>query len=405
MKAPRRLQFFLVAFVSSFSALVYWHLQPQIIAGEGKGWDGLSYYEMYNSFAGSPHSTNVLYPFCKRIGLPYLAASLPIDPTQSFLYINLTLGFLSILITYLALRVRFTFAISFITILPLVFYISSPIRFPNFYPYTVDPPAIFLYSTTLLALVHRKYWLSLVLLIISVVFRESGMYFAIILIASLYFTKEIKTKIMIFQTLLTVSAALILSLTYFGECSGNQLKVVLASALMASGSFLAFLKIFAALSLTLAPFVLVNQKFSLQKIGDLNLVAFSFLLLSTAMGALGGSDTTRIFYVSFPLYAFFLANLIKESAMSKVLFFALGGMIANSFARRIPEPEQYLPNNDVTGLFSLFPDHGHIAISSAIITFWIIYVFIAERIDWKHIDKLLIRNFFVKLKNKFQEGQ
>jgi hypothetical protein len=111
MKCSRVQQFVFITALTLFFTYVYWRFQPQIIAGDGKGWDGLAYYQIFKYFEGLTYDSNVLYPFCKRVGLPFLAALMPTSSDKAFLYLNLTVGFLAIIFSYAAIGTRFTFSV------------------------------------------------------------------------------------------------------------------------------------------------------------------------------------------------------------------------------------------------------------------------------------------------------
>jgi len=97
-------------------------------------------------------------------------------------------------------------------------------------------------------------------------------------------------------------------------------------------------------------------------------LGFLMVVLSALMAFFGGSDSTRIFYSIYPLFFIFLATLIKINIFS-IFYFSCVVSFINSFPRKIPEPIEYWPNNDISGLFSLFPDHAHISISNSLIIF------------------------------------
>ena len=63
----------------SLIAMGYSRRQPQIEAGGGFGWDGRDYAAAYDdAVGGSPPGAEqiVAFPFCKRVGLPEIAATI-----------------------------------------------------------------------------------------------------------------------------------------------------------------------------------------------------------------------------------------------------------------------------------------------------------------------------------------
>lgn len=352
--------------------------------GEGMGWDGRSYHAIYEYFVGSSASAQFEYPFAKRSGLPYLAAQLPLDAPRAFLLINMVSGFLAVLFTCLALRARFTGLVLYAAILPLCFYLFSPLRFSVYYPFMVDPPAIFLYAVAFWGVATERHYLASAALVASCAFRESGVYYALLMPCVLFFAGGMTRRKLLGMVLLGSCGALLTSLIQLPSAGGSQLLVVACNVRDKLANPFGLMRVVAGLSMTLAPFILAASAPAWARLikDPVGIMAVAFGGLSAFMAALGGADTTRLFYVGYPLYAFALAGLIRDEAPAKVAFLALAGLVANSFLRRIPEPAGGAISADSTGFFGIFPDHGHLAVAAALLLYWAAVFVVVRTADW-----------------------
>jgi hypothetical protein len=386
--------FFQVLFISLTVVLVYYKFQPQILVGDGKGWDGISYNRVYEHFRGEALDSTVIYPFCKRVGLPYLASKLNFDPKNSFLMLNLAFGMLSVFVCWLALIKRYSGLTVWACLLPIYFNIFSPLRFPNFYPFTVDPPAFFLYAVSSFFLVRGNFWGCIVALVISCFFRESGIYFAVLTALALLYAKDVGRYKGILMLLVALSGVVFIPMIQDGGCSGSQLATILDSIKEKITNPFGLLKLLASISLTLGPFFIgsrIGELVGFDKNDVVIRINGLMLILSIIMAAFGGSDTTRILYLSFPLYVLYLARIFNGKNHFLVAFVSIAGMIANRFISKIPEPENYFLNNDVAGWFSFLPETGHIAVALVILIYWIFIFWIAKFIRWDEVFKVTLK--------------
>ena len=367
----RFLNLCILLFLTGISTLFYIKFQQKILAGGGKGWDGIHYFNLYQHFAGNAITTTIDYPFCKRIGLPYLASFLPFSASENFLLLNISSGILTIFLTFFALKSRFSSFVSMLTTLPLIFYLFSPLRISVYYPFTIDPPAMAMYALSIVFLA-QKYTATLITLLLSCFFKESGLYFAYALCFLMLINRKITLPKFFFSVIgMTVFAYILQKLAY-PPCQGSQLKSSIYWTYYHLTSFGGMVRTVAAFSLTLGAFLLASDKKRYVSYCSVTRTSYVFLGLALIMGVCGGSDTTRIFYINYPLYSIALATLIMTSNKYKVIALSFAGLIANSFLSQIPEPENYIPKDEIHGFFSLFPDHAHIAIGAAIIVFWLI---------------------------------
>ncbi len=281
--------------------------------------------------------------------------------------------------------------------LPVFFYLFSPLRFPYYYPFTVDPPAFAFYAISAFFLVKGNFLGSIISLTLSCFFRESGVYFAILIaLAVIFINGENKQRSirLIPMLLISLSGILITNVIQEGGCSGSQFTVILSSVRGKLTDPFGILKFLAGISITLAPFFIgsnLKELVSFDKNDLIKRISGMTLVLSLVMAAAGGSDTTRILYISYPLYVVYLAGIVEKKNWLLVIFISVGGLIANHFLTRLPEPQNYIPENDISGLFSFFPDHGQIVIAIGFLVYWALLSWIVKVLDWEMMTNNLFK--------------
>ncbi|OAD20642.1 membrane protein, partial [Candidatus Thiomargarita nelsonii] len=85
--------------------MFYVFTQNIISINNGIAWDAEVYYSMSSQFVNGETSITGIEPFIYRIGTTYIVAKLfPQNLMQGYLFYNLTIGFLTILLFYFFLR-------------------------------------------------------------------------------------------------------------------------------------------------------------------------------------------------------------------------------------------------------------------------------------------------------------
>lgn len=379
------IEFITVILLLGFAVGWYACKQPQLQAAEGKGWDGVRYHKMYQHFKGTPSDTIFEYPYNKRVGLPWLAAHLPIEETKAFLLINLTAGCFTAFFTYITLRGRCSNIALFACLAPLLCYVFSPIRFPNFYPYTVDPPAMMLYALAGYLLSREKYLSSVLVLTLSSLFREAGVYYALGLAVVMLCRGDFPRQKAWGITLIALSGVVLVWVFQLPGTQGSQAVVIISGVMYKLLDPAELVRVVACISLTLAPFIifLTRPKLSPRaSTGPTESFGAAALFLSLAMCAVGGSDTTRIFFSGYPLFVIILVEWLRGEPPLRVGLAALAGMAANRFRVVIPEPISGLPSNDITLPFAIIPDYAHISLSVVMLAYWVLIWFILFGPGW-----------------------
>lgn len=375
-------QFFVDYFVPLviilFSVVVHLSLQKPITAGEGYGWDGLEYKKIYELFSGGDTS-KIAYPFCNRIGTPFLASWLSLPVFEAFKYLNLFFGAVFSFTTYLITRrlhygLIGSFFALFLTIIPFF----SPIRFVPFHPIYTDPAFLAILSLSMLAFISKGYLTAFILLVVAYLFREASVYVLLFYGVAIFLSEGYSKKLM-----LVIAAAIIAIVTiklliiWQLDCSGSQIKTAFIWARRGLSDPVRFVNYIAAILMTAAPLIFLDK---LNGLGQVEKASLGGFFLAATIAFLGGSDATRIFYSFFPIYFLVIISVITTNGVLFAVFCALGYIITNRFGQQIVDPVNYWPAKDESGYFWQFPDHARPEVGLTIIVTWLIIFIIYGRI-------------------------
>jgi hypothetical protein len=344
-----------------------------VSVADGKGWDGVVYHQMYQHYKTGASQVVYEAPFNKRVGLPWLAAQLPLEETRAFRLINIGSGLVAGLLIYLTLLGRFSAGVIIACLVPAACYVFSPIRFPYFYPFTVDPPAFMFYAMSAFFISRRAYASAGMALAVSIFFRESGLYLALALGAVVWSSDRKQRPVGIAICAMAAAVAMALYVLQLPGGKYNQLYTALFFSRHRLLEPMELLRAAACLCMTLAPFILCKARVrpGLEPQRDIEVrLSQCFIMLGAAMAVLGGTDTTRIFFIGYPLYVVLFARWAKEADGLTVAFATAAGLAANSFLERIPQPASALPDHDSAGLLAFTPDYAHQGVVAAFIAFW-----------------------------------
>jgi hypothetical protein len=362
----------------------YLKLQPQIEYAGGKSMDGTQYSAFYDRFAGAASSPE--FPFCRRPAVPWLASRLGMDETRAFLTVNLVAGAITVLLCFMTLLEVFRPRIAWFAILPMLFGIVGPIRYPNYYPYLVDVPAMALYALAAWLVVKRLGVAAVVVLALSTVVKETGVVFAAVFSCCLVLNAAAGTRRRLALTLLVITAggAVLGSVvaSRFCETSGGYVWKMLTYGYIHVRNPWGVLEMIAAASLVAGPFVFdwfygrdrSRRPFALDD------PFCAAAVVTVAMAVVGGSDVTRYFFAAYPLYMVWLARQAERLPGLELSVLALAGLTANRFLERIPDQSGEGGLLDVKSYFSVVPEHGPVSVSLALIAFWAVTYFAVDRL-------------------------
>jgi hypothetical protein len=360
----------------------YLKFQPQIEYAGGKGMDGTQYSAFYQHFAGADSAAE--FPFCRRPGVPWHASRLGMDETRAFLTINLAAGAITVLLCFMTLLDVFRPRIAWFAILPMLFGIFSPIRYPDFYPYLVDVPAMAFYAMAAWLVVRRLGVPAVVVLALSAVIKETGVVFAAVFSCCLVLNAAPGARRRLAATLLAITAggALLGSLVASRYCatSGGYVWKMLTYGYIHVRNPWGLLEMIAAASLVAGPFVFEWFYGRRRRPLTLDDPFCAAAVVTVVMAIVGGSDVTRYLFAAYPLYMIWLAKQAERLPGLELSLLAAAGLTANRFLEKIPDQSGEGGLLDVKSYFSVVPEHGPISVSLALIMFWAVIYFAVDRI-------------------------
>jgi hypothetical protein len=307
------------------------------------------------------------------VGLPQIAAT--IHSGDGFKGINVVAGLIAALAVFaVGLRRGGTLRAIFVTI-PMAFYLFAPIRFANFYPWTVDPPMMALMALAVLAFDFCLDTAGFLLLVAAIPIKETALYFAAAALASsVILDGKSKPRAKLLRVGLGVAAIVLASLAYrlvYPNCSGSasgnawhygtrmltdpwRAMAVVSGILMTLGAFLPGLRFATPLR-------------DAQRDPALRF-AWVSIAIAVAMGGLGGSDSTRMFYVCYPCFVAVICRLLDGVSTWELCVLSVGGLLINRWLSVIPEPATYTPDlSSFSGYFVYFPDVANPVVSVVIL--------------------------------------
>lgn len=352
--------------------LLYGRLQPQIQFANGLGWDGVEYAKIFSAFREHITRHDIAFPFCQRIGVPFLAAALPTSNTiVAFKIINaIAGGIFSLLIYAIGREAQLGRYYSSLAFLITLLHFFSPLRFTAYYPVYTDPLFLALSAAAFLALLKRKLLFCYALLLLAYPVREATLYIAPFFgIATFYLYGYKKEYIWQFVALMCSLLIMKLSINTLMDCHGSQFITAFSWIYRRLSDPQSFITFFAAVSLTAAPIAYLSPFGSLNRIEKISLFA---LIMAAFLSWVGGTDTTRIFFSFFPLYFIVIFSTIKKQGFIFSLFCLSGYLIVNQAGRKILEPLHNWPMQDESGFFWQFPDHARPEVSLMILAVWLL---------------------------------
>lgn len=379
---------FIIAFF-----FIYIHMQPQILAGNGYGWDGIEYAKIYRIFSTGIHDT-VAFPFCQRVGTPFIASVIGINnDITSFKIVNIFFSFLFSITIYIISRFSgFNYYYSILSVLLTVILFFSPIRFTPFYPVYTDPAFLAFLSLSFYFLIKNKFGTAFLFLVIAYPFREVAIYIApLFLFFSLYIGGIKGTIIVKFIIAFAHLTMLNIFIAHYMSCEGSQIVTAINGIRIGFSEPHKFVSWSAGISMTAAPLLYIREIYTLSKIQKISVLGF---IAAAIFGLVGGSDSTRIFYSFFPMYFLLILSVIQTKGYIFSIFSILGFIITNRFSQKIMEPLHYWPTRDESGFFYQFPDHAMPEVALMILCTWIIlFVSFDKLVSSKHLPCTLSRKY------------
>ncbi|PKL86383.1 MAG: hypothetical protein CVV22_02635 [Ignavibacteriae bacterium HGW-Ignavibacteriae-1] len=308
--------------------IVGFTFQKQISQNEGKGFDGVYYYQLATDFVNNETPT-AKSPFVYRIGTPYVVSVFfPNDLMTGFKAINLVFAVFSIFLLLVFLRLYIDDERIIVLLVALyIIYWQAPLRLSIYYPVHTDPASITFMLASLIAVTNiirdkskRGNLILLTLLTgVGVLFREICLVPAMALAFSSFVSlKEQKFALNFPQKKqLTYFIPMIIGLlgyfiillfvnksddsTFFGATLGwlyeKSASKYLHALMMAFGPILIL--------------AIYNIRNGIQFLKSEPHLLF-FVVAMLLVGWVGGSDTERLLYWSMPVVYILIGKFLSE---------------------------------------------------------------------------------------------
>lgn len=352
--------------------------QDVVWVSNGLGWDGVHYDRLLKFFTDSTNSfEQAVFPFCGRIGTPWLLANI-FDNKIGFYQFNIAISvaFSTSFLVVTAPLWRGSIKSLAAAIAIPSFLIFAPVKFVNFYPVYMDPPFMLLLTAALFWIIRERYICAIALCLIAIPFREAAFYIIPLLVvfSAIRAEKKLMSLAIGFFTIVAGVAIKIFTLQV-ASCEGSsQFGTAFWWLYRLLSDPTRFINVIAAISLTIGPLIFLNKNdffnFNMQKEGPTQFAVTSVVYFSL-LAAVGGSDTTRIFYSFAPLYAPLLIAAFSRLDLSGFFLACFGWLLTNQILNKYEHPIANWPNNDLTGFFAQFPDHAHPVIAIVILSIWL----------------------------------
>jgi hypothetical protein len=385
----------LFVIVAAVYAWVNYTVQSPIEINGGKGWDGVHYERMCASYK-SGEQTQIAMPFGKRIATPWLASHFDCDSAKAFQIINVTAGLLCAVICFWTMLQLARPITAVFLAAPLVFYIFGPLRFSFFYPFYVDPLAMLFYALAGLSLIRNSPWSAVLALMFSSTVRESGIYFAMAIAPVYYLHGALNRRQALVMTAFCVTSFLAISALHFDGPGRSQFIVALTNAVRLCLAPEKLVKLFAGLAMTAGPLLAIwlkGKSAGGHPAGPKSVVFAVWIVLAAAMAAFGGSDTTRLLYISYPLYVLYFTSYAHNCPATCLLFVSFSGLVTNRILSLIPQANVLSPRDETQGYFAFYPDYAHVSAAVTILVFWAMVIFLTKNVPWRRIEAAITAPF------------
>lgn len=360
------------ATVVGLTALVAWayaRFQPRIQIQGGLGWDGVSYAALFDLLRGGAVDP-VAFPFCNRIGTPWLASLLPVGAAiDGFAVVN-TLAAVVFAWTMVALaraagfgRLHGLVAL-FLALAPL----SAPARVVPYYPVYTDPVFLALLGLSTLALVRRRGALSLLVLALAFPVREVALYL-VPLYGAFALTLQGASRSLWVSFALAMLAMLMMKIGIAQalDCHGAQWRIGLHWLRQFLSDPQRVIAVVASISLVAAPAVYLPR---VREPDLLVRVSAAGGAVAMALAIVGGTDVVRIFYSFLPLYLLALLAVFRAMGPGFTVLALCGYCIVNRVGMPLLQPQGAMPAGDLEGLFWQVPDKARPEVGLMILAVW-----------------------------------
>lgn len=364
-----------------------WLTESMVKLNGGLGFDGVNYGSLYELMKIGETQLPLGAPFNLRVGQPWLAGVLPLEPRRAFIathaifWLGAVYFFMK---TCLAIHARSHGLIMLALVWVGAHWISVP-RATTAYSFTVDSSLLFFSSVISYLIVTKRVGFYLLLTCaVGVVFKETVLLWVLCLTVGYLMVTE-NSQILKNKTVYHLCGILAVSVCaqlwvggLFPVDGGGKIEVILMWWNERSADPAAILRYVAAALNALGPFILlgiIKIFFSRSKSYISEEFTSRWLLLATVLYVMicyvAGSDMTKFIFLSFP---FLLPVIISEGTNSREKFeesrtfwvlwaLILGCLVFAHIGQPIqtPEPGRETPNQDYAGPYAWMMEYAHLA--------------------------------------------
>lgn len=355
--------------VAALAAWAYTRFQPQIQINGGYGWDGVSYAALFHALQAG-ESAAVAFPFCNRIGTPWLASLLPIaSAIDGFAVVNTLAAVIFACTMYaLARAAGFGPLYALIGLFLALAPFNAPARFVPYYPVYTDPVFLALLGLSTLALVLRRGALSLAVLALAFPVREAALYLVPLYLAfAIYLQGPSRRLLAVFALAMLAMLLVKAGIASMLDCHGSQLRIGLYWLRRFLSDPQRVIAVVASISLVAAPAVYLRWVRDAEPAVRIGIVG---LAVAAGLAVIGGTDVARIFYSFLPMYLLTLLAVFRAMGPLFSMLALAGYGIVNRVSMPLQQPQGQMPAGDEMGLFWQLPDQARPEVGLMILAVW-----------------------------------
>lgn len=375
-----------------------WLTEPQATINGGLAWDGRQYAALYTYFStGAFLPITPTFPYSQRIGLPFLAAHLPLMAPHAFLLLHGLFWSATMVMFAVCCRTGFQLKSSAIQLGVLwlqLLWFSIP-RAVAGSAFAVDSAALFfIQSWVYVVVVNRRKAVLPVLAFLGVLFKETVLLIVLLFSCSLLIIRvapRARRSLPVDWADLRGTPWRMLGIACLSGLAAKWIAThALPAAHLIRGSELDTMLGWISIRLQdpwqvlryVAAALSVYGGFALLRLATLGKPAirergWPFTLaivvcpLYFAICFVAGSDLTRFAFLAFPFaLPLLLVEFDEVSTQFAVLALLLGLPAAHAFAPA-PPPVADLPHQDLQGLYSWMMEYAHLAIVGSWLAWWL----------------------------------
>jgi hypothetical protein len=375
-----------------------WLGEPRATINGGLAWDGRQYAALYSYFSSGVFlPITPTFPYSQRVGLPFLAAHLPLTARHAFLLLHGLFWSATMVMFAVCCRTAFQLkssAIQFGVLWLQLLWFSIP-RVVAGSAFAVDSAALFFIQSWLYVLVatRRKAMLPLVAFV-GVLFKETVLLIVILSSCALLIMRVAPRarrslpaswadlggtpwRMLAIACLSGIAGKWLATdaLPVAASIRGSELDTMLEWISIRLQDPWQLLRYAAALFSVYGGFALLRMatlgKPRIRERGWPFTLAIVVCPLYFAVCFVAGSDLTRFAFLAFPLaLPLLLVEFEEVSIQFAILALLLGLPAAHAFAPA-PPPVADLPHQDLQGVYSWMMEYAHLAIVGSWLAWWL----------------------------------